>query len=53
MDAFLDTINVPNKADVDTINVKLNILSRKLDDLQGVRAQAGQPAAAPPDPDVT
>jgi polyhydroxyalkanoate synthesis regulator phasin len=30
----LDTLGVPNKGDVDTINVKLNILSRKLDDLQ-------------------
>ncbi|HLJ68007.1 MAG TPA: phasin family protein [Chloroflexota bacterium] len=34
MDAFLDTLNVPNKTDVDTINVKLNILTRKIDDLQ-------------------
>src|SRR5436305_12276535 len=34
MDAFLDGVNVPNKTDVDTINVKLNILTRKIDDLQ-------------------
>lgn len=34
MDTFLNSLNVPNKGDVDTINVKLNILSRKLDDLQ-------------------
>jgi polyhydroxyalkanoate synthesis regulator phasin len=32
--AVLDNLGVPNKGDVDTINVKLNILSRKLDDLQ-------------------
>jgi polyhydroxyalkanoate synthesis regulator phasin len=31
---LLDTVGVPNKGDVDTINVKLNILSRKLDELQ-------------------
>jgi polyhydroxyalkanoate synthesis regulator phasin len=34
VNSFLDTLGVPNKGDVDTINVKLNILSRKLDDLQ-------------------
>lgn len=34
MDAFLDSVSIPNKADVDTINVKLNILTRKIDDLQ-------------------
>lgn len=48
MDAFLDSVNVPNKADVDTINVKLNILMRKMDDIQidGIRerAEASEPA---------
>ena len=34
MNAFLDALNVPNKADVDVINAKLNIVTRKLDDLQ-------------------
>lgn len=34
MDMVLDTFNVPSRTDVDTINVKLNILTRKLDDLQ-------------------
>jgi polyhydroxyalkanoate synthesis regulator phasin len=34
MDVVLDTFNVPSRTDVDTINVKLNILTRKLDDLQ-------------------
>ncbi len=59
MDAFLDTLSIPNKADVDTINVKLNILSRKLDDLQmedvtGREANPpGMPTpdSAPPTPD--
>lgn len=59
MDAFLDTLSIPNKADVDTINVKLNILTRKIDDLQ-MESVAGQgefvpgmptPASAPPTPD--
>src|SRR5947209_2178373 len=39
VNSFLDTVGVPNKGDVDTINVKLNILSRKLDDLQIDRVQ--------------
>lgn len=59
MDAFLDGLSIPNKADVDTINVKLNILSRKLDDLQmeGVAAREDNPpgmptpASGPPTPD--
>jgi len=34
MDNFLNGLNIPSKGDVDTINVKLNILTRKLDDLQ-------------------
>ena len=59
MDAFLDAVNVPNKSDVDTINVKLNILSRKLDDLQVPHVHTetpgqpdiGSPATPPPDTD--
>lgn len=59
MDAFLDTLSVPNKADVDTINVKLNILTRKIDDLQMERMSEREgpapgiptPASAPPTPD--
>jgi hypothetical protein len=56
MDSFLDSLNVPSKTDVDTINVKLNILTRKLDDLQMGRAPgapSGQPdigATTPPEP---
>jgi poly(hydroxyalkanoate) granule-associated protein len=59
MDAFLDALNVPNKADVDTINVKLNILSRKLDDIQMQQVRSGTPGqpdrgtpgSIPPDTD--
>ena len=56
MDMVLDTFNVPSRTDVDTINVKLNILTRKLDDLQiqpSDRA-AGTPASPPvaPEPPV-
>jgi polyhydroxyalkanoate synthesis regulator phasin len=52
MDAFLNTVNVPSKGDVDTINVKLNILSRKLDDLQmeRVRPARVEPEEEPPSP---
>jgi hypothetical protein len=49
MNAFLDTLNVPSKADVDTINVKLNILTRKLDSLQ---MQEVERETAPPPPSV-
>lgn len=50
MDAFLDGLNVPSKADVDTINVKLNIVTRKLDDLQ---MQSMSSTAVEPEPAVT
>jgi poly(hydroxyalkanoate) granule-associated protein len=54
MDTVLDGFNVPNKTDVDTINAKLNILTRKIDDLQiqgadrVVRKQASRGRGAPP-----
>lgn len=47
MDVFLDGLHVPSKADVDTINVKLNILTRKLDDLQ---MSAMTETSVPPEP---
>lgn len=50
MDAFLDGLNVPNKADVDTINVKLNILTRKIDDLQMQGGQETIPVQEPASP---
>lgn len=53
MDVFLNRVNLPSKGDVDTINVKLNILTRKLDDLQmqQVRqARSGQPGTTPTPP---
>jgi polyhydroxyalkanoate synthesis regulator phasin len=54
MDAFFDAINVPNKTDVDTINIKLNILTRKVDDLQMSAGREAKPApgadAPPPSP---
>lgn len=49
MNAFLDALNVPNKADVDVINAKLNIVTRKLDDLQ---FQAVNEAGRPTSPEV-
>ena len=55
MDAFLNGLNLPSKGDVDTINVKLNILTRKMDDFQMERArqagagvEEGPPSAPPP-----
>jgi poly(hydroxyalkanoate) granule-associated protein len=54
MDVFLDSLNIPSKGDMDTINVKLNILSRKLDDLQMERVRGTSAGAAkaptPPTP---
>jgi polyhydroxyalkanoate synthesis regulator phasin len=51
MDVFLNSFNIPSKGDVDTINVKLNILSRKLDELQVDRVGGpGGPEAPPPSP---
>jgi polyhydroxyalkanoate synthesis regulator phasin len=41
--SVMDTLGVPNKGDVDTINVKLNILSRKLDELQMSRVATDEP----------
>ncbi len=47
MNTFLDGINVPNKADVDVINAKLNIVTRKLDDLQFQNVNESAPPTAP------
>ena len=61
MTMFLDSLNVPSKADVDVINAKLNILTRKLDNIQmdtartaagtaseaGTTAPSGQPQKGP------
>jgi len=50
MDLFLNSLNVPSKGDIDTINVKLNILSRKLDEIQTDRVEAASPGRTPPPP---
>lgn len=54
MNAVLDGLNVPNKADVDVINAKLNIVNRKLDDLHARSTGPATPPAppVPPAPDV-
>lgn len=41
MDSILNGLNLPSKTDVDTMNVKLNILTRKLDDLQMEQSRRG------------
>jgi hypothetical protein len=43
MDVLLNKLNFPSKADLDTINVKLNMLARKMDDLQMRAAMQSQP----------
>lgn len=48
VDSALDRANLPSKGDLDTINVKLNILSRKLDDLQLHRVETAAADAVPP-----
>lgn len=52
MDVFLNTMNIPSKGDIDTINVKLNIVSRKLDDIQMDRVRQTAPTVdeEPPSP---
>lgn len=53
VDALLDRANLPSKADLDTINVKLNVVSRKLDDLQMQNVKDTTevpPASTPPSP---
>jgi polyhydroxyalkanoate synthesis regulator phasin len=50
VNVLLDKVGVPNKGDVDTINMKLNILSRKLDEIQLQQVQPaakGKPASGP------
>jgi polyhydroxyalkanoate synthesis regulator phasin len=50
MDVFLNSLNIPSKGDIDTLNVKMNILSRKLDDLQMDRVGEPGPRASEPPP---
>jgi polyhydroxyalkanoate synthesis regulator phasin len=52
MNTFLDGINVPNKADVDVINSKLNIVLRKFDDLQMDAVHQATHSAPSTTPDV-
>ncbi|MGI8824108.1 MAG: phasin family protein [Chloroflexota bacterium] len=48
VDACLDRVNLPSKGDLETINVKLNVVSRKLDDLHMRAAQSGGIEPEPP-----
>ena len=53
VDTLLHNVNVPSKTDLDTVNVKLNIMSRKLDELQmgqGRAASTGSTGFTPPPP---
>jgi polyhydroxyalkanoate synthesis regulator phasin len=50
MDGVMSGMNMPTKSEVDAMNVKLNILMRKLDDLamRETISRPGQPEAPPP-----
>jgi polyhydroxyalkanoate synthesis regulator phasin len=48
MDSVLNAANLPSKSDVDTIHVKLNVLTRKLDDLEMERVRTAGPATDVP-----
>lgn len=51
MGVFLDSFNIPTKSEVDAMNVKLNVMMRKLDDLsmeRAARSTSGQPEAPSP-----
>jgi poly(hydroxyalkanoate) granule-associated protein len=51
MDAILNRVNMPSKADVDSINAKLNILTRKIDEVQaGQVDRASTQRASSPEP---
>ena len=46
METVLDSFNVPTKTEVDAMNVKLNVMMRKLDDIalqREVEPNPGQP----------
>lgn len=41
MDDAMNAVNLPSKGDVDAINAKLNILTRKMDEFQASHVDAG------------
>lgn len=51
MDSVFDSLNVPSKTDIDAVNVKLNLLNTKIDDLRMREPGAAEtPTAEPPPP---
>lgn len=55
MDSMLNKFNLPSKGDVDSVNAKLNILTRKVDEVQasqveptGKARRSGSPPVEPP-----
>jgi hypothetical protein len=50
MDSVFEGLNVPSKSDVDALNLKLNVLTRKIDDLQMQAVRGEEPAAESPSP---
>ncbi|MGH2442044.1 MAG: phasin family protein [Chloroflexota bacterium] len=52
VDSVFENLNLPNKTDVDTINVKLNVLTRKIEDLQMQSTMPNAPVDEPGLPPV-
>lgn len=48
LDAFLRTVNLASRGDIEALNAKLNIITRKLDEMG-----AGRAASPPPDPSAS
>src|SRR5579884_3523891 len=54
MDDLLNRLNLPSKADVDSINAKLNILTRKVDQVQASQVDVEfTPSPPPSEPEPT
>lgn len=51
MDRFLGCVNLPSKGDMDSINTKLGVLSRKIDEVQASQT-SGVPPLTEPGPDL-
>ncbi|GEM_PF-3743588 len=48
VDSLMNRLNLPSKGDLDSINAKLNILTRKVDEVQA--SQVGVPSSGASDP---
>jgi poly(hydroxyalkanoate) granule-associated protein len=53
MNDLMDRFNLPSKGDVDSINAKLNILTRKVDEFQAAQVGDASATSAPGDDQVS